>query len=60
MCVLMLFGWVFYAKEILFCDDNHVASVFFKDNNNDDELKTLPEVASLSPAHRSVPFLAPL
>lgn len=24
------FGWVFYAKEILFCDDNHVASSFSK------------------------------
>lgn len=23
------FGWVFYAKEILFCDDNHVASFSF-------------------------------
>ena len=23
------FGWVFYAKEILFCDDNRVASFFF-------------------------------
>lgn len=22
------FGWVFYAKEILFCDDNRVASFF--------------------------------